>query len=117
MGMKTGWPHLVQGTATISMHSSTTHLVPGFSPQTISRFTSCRLYFGRPVEAELIAVDAGLADEIRSSLSSLGRLPEDAELWGALEDYMGWENLEERWPGRIDPRVLAYLRAHAARGA
>jgi uncharacterized Ntn-hydrolase superfamily protein len=77
-----------------------------------------RLYFGRPVEAELIAVDSGLADEIRSALSSLGKLPEDVELWDALEDYMGRENLEERWagPGRIDPRVLAYLHAYAARG-
>ncbi len=78
-----------------------------------------RLYFGRPVDSELITVDAALADEIRSSLSSLGKLPQDAELWDALEDYMGWENLEERWagPGRVDPRVLAYLRAQAARGA
>ena len=78
-----------------------------------------RLYFGRPAEAELITVDAALADEIRGHLTSLGKLPEDAELWEALGGYMGWENLEERWagPGRIDPRVLAYLRDHAARGA
>jgi len=29
---------------------------------------------------------------------------------------MGWENLEERWAGRgrVDPRVLDHLRAHAA---
>ncbi|HEY7281628.1 MAG TPA: DUF1028 domain-containing protein [Actinomycetota bacterium] len=78
-----------------------------------------RLYFGQPVESELLTVDDALEGEIRSALSSLGRLPEGDGLWDALESYMGWENLEERWagPGRIDPRVLAYLRAHAARAA
>jgi len=31
---------------------------------------------------------------------------------------MGWENLEERWAGRgrIDPRVLEYLRRHEREG-
>ena len=79
-----------------------------------------RLYFGRPVEDELIAADGELEAEIRGHLSSLGKLDAgDGGTWNALEDYMGWENLEERWagPGRIDPRVLAYLRDHAARGA
>jgi hypothetical protein len=35
---------------------------------------------------------------------------------GALEDWMGVENLEERTaaPGWIDPRVLAVLRSKAA---
>jgi uncharacterized Ntn-hydrolase superfamily protein len=79
-----------------------------------------RLYFGRPIEEELIAVDDSLEDEIRGLLASLGRLEaDDADTWKALEDYMGWENLEERWagPARVDPRVLAYLRAHAAHDA
>ena len=50
--------------------------------------------------------------EIRDLLSKLGRLDDGKGLWDSLSDYMGWENLEERWagPGRIDPRVLDYLR-------
>ena len=77
-----------------------------------------RLYFGRARDEDLIAVDNALEWEIRGHLESLGQAEPGADLWPALEDYMGWENLEERWagPGRIDPRVLEYLRAHAARG-
>jgi uncharacterized Ntn-hydrolase superfamily protein len=76
-----------------------------------------RLYFDRPREEDLLVVDAGLEEEIAGHLDRLGKRPEGSDLWSALEDYMGWENLEERWagPGRIDPKVLAYLRAHAAR--
>jgi uncharacterized Ntn-hydrolase superfamily protein len=75
------------------------------------------LYFQRPAESDLIVADQALEDEIRSSLARLGRIPEGANVWDALSDYMGWENLEERWggPGRIDPRVLEYLRDHATR--
>jgi len=77
-----------------------------------------RLYFGRPRDEDLIVADDALEREIRGHLESLGKAEPDADLWSALEDYMGWENLEERWagPGRIDPRVLEYLRTHAARG-
>ncbi len=77
-----------------------------------------RLYFGRSPEAEVIDADSGLEAEIRGHLERLGKLQPDGDLWKALEDYMGWENLEERWvgPGRVDPRVLEYLRAHATRG-
>jgi hypothetical protein len=48
-------------------------------------------------------------------LEGLGKLRPDQDLWQALEEYMGWENLEERWVGRgqLDPRVLEYLRNHA----
>jgi uncharacterized Ntn-hydrolase superfamily protein len=76
-----------------------------------------RLYFGRPREADLIHADPSLEAEIRDMLVSLDRLPSGAELWDALSDYMGWENLEERWAGRgrIDPRVLEYLRTQAGR--
>jgi uncharacterized Ntn-hydrolase superfamily protein len=74
------------------------------------------LYFDRPREEDLIAPDAGLEEELRSSLASLRRIQPGQDLWKALEDYMGWENLEERWagPGRLDPRVLEYLRKQAA---
>jgi len=76
-----------------------------------------RLYFGRPAESDLITADAALEDEIREMLTALGKLPPDRELWDALSDYMDWENLEERWagPGRIDHRVLEYLRGHVVR--
>jgi uncharacterized Ntn-hydrolase superfamily protein len=74
-----------------------------------------RLYLERPAEADLLTVDPPLEAEIRVRLEKLGKIEPDADLWEALEDYMGWENLEERWvgPGRIDPKVLAYLREQA----
>jgi uncharacterized Ntn-hydrolase superfamily protein len=78
-----------------------------------------RLYFERPREEDVIAVDPALASEIAGLLGRLGVLPAGRDTWDALSDYMGWENLEERWagPGRVDPEVLEYLRAHAARVA
>lgn len=77
-----------------------------------------RLYFGRPREEELIDADEGVEREIQDLLTRLGRLDRGRGLWDSLSDYMGWENLEERWagPGRIDPRVLDYLRGKAGRG-
>ena len=77
-----------------------------------------QLYFGRSPESELIRATAELEHEIRGHLERLGKIDGDADLWDALSDYMGWENLEERWtgPGLVDPRVLDYLRVHAARG-
>jgi uncharacterized Ntn-hydrolase superfamily protein len=76
-----------------------------------------RFYFQRPREDELVAVDAALEAEIGSLLDGLGRRSPGQDVWDALYDHMGWENLEERWAGRgrIDPRVLAHLRSR--RGA
>jgi uncharacterized Ntn-hydrolase superfamily protein len=76
-----------------------------------------RLYFGPPSALETVTVNREIEAEIREHLAHLGRIEPDADLWRSLEDYMSWENLEERWlgPGRIDSRVLSYLRAHAAR--
>ncbi len=77
-----------------------------------------RLYFERPREEDLIDADQALEGEIRDLLTRLDRLDPGKELWESLSDYMGWENLEERWagPGRIDPRVLDHLRGQAGRG-
>jgi uncharacterized Ntn-hydrolase superfamily protein len=76
-----------------------------------------RLYFGRPSEADLLSADPALEAEIEDMLAALGRLEPGRNVWDALSDYMGWENLEERWAGRgrIDPRVLGYLREQAGR--
>ncbi len=76
-----------------------------------------RLYFEKSPDAEIVDADQGLQREIREHLERLGRIGPDADLWNALSDYMGWENLEERWvgPGKVDPKVLEYLRSHAAR--
>jgi uncharacterized Ntn-hydrolase superfamily protein len=77
-----------------------------------------RFYFQRSAEADLIAANPALEAEIGELLDSLGKRSPGQDLWDALYDYMGWENLEERWagPGRIDPRVLEYLRRHGREG-
>ncbi len=76
-----------------------------------------RLYFDRPRESDLIAADPALETELDEMLAGLGRRQPDRDLWDDLSDYLGWENLEERWAGRgrIDPRVLDYLRRDAGR--
>ena len=84
----------------------------------LSRLLSLhRLYFERPHEKDLIDADLALEAEIRALLTRLDRLDPGKDLWESLSDYMGWENLEERWagPGRIDPRVLDYLRDQTGR--
>ncbi|HRL12706.1 MAG TPA: DUF1028 domain-containing protein [Aggregatilineales bacterium] len=75
-----------------------------------------RLYFDRPSASEIVAVDAALESEIALMLALLGKQSSEQRLWRDLEDYMSWENLEERWVGAgfVDQRVLAYLREHAA---
>jgi uncharacterized Ntn-hydrolase superfamily protein len=72
------------------------------------------LYFQRPAESDLIDADEELEREIRTHLEALGKLQSD-DVWASLSEYMGWENLEERWAGNgsIDPKVLEYLRRHA----
>lgn len=68
------------------------------------------LYFGTPDPATLLPLEGELADEVRGLLARLGHAGDD--LSGVLLDWMGWENFEERHvPGRIDPVVLAALRA------
>ena len=74
-----------------------------------------RLYFDRPRTSDLIEPDGALEEEVRIMLSGLGRLRPSQDVWEALEEYMSWENLEERWVGRgqLDPRALEYLRDQA----
>lgn len=75
------------------------------------------LYFDRPREEDLVAADEGLEGEIASALDRLGRRAAGQDVWQALEAYMGFENLEERWagPGRVDPMVLDHLLRQASR--
>lgn len=77
-----------------------------------------RLYLQRPSEEDVLDAEAALEAEIGRHLAALGKRPADRDLWDALFDYMGWENLEERWVGRgrIDRKVLDYLRRHARGG-
>jgi uncharacterized Ntn-hydrolase superfamily protein len=71
------------------------------------------LYFDKADPADLSDLTGSLADEVRARLKGLGHegAPGDAGVDGALADWAGIENLEERIvPGRIDPLVLAQLR-------
>jgi uncharacterized Ntn-hydrolase superfamily protein len=74
-----------------------------------------RLYFERPREEDLVVVTPDLEREIDERLRGLDKRSGERDVWDDLFEYVGWENLEERWvgKGRIDPRVLAYLRDHS----
>ncbi|HET7429745.1 MAG TPA: DUF1028 domain-containing protein [Gaiellales bacterium] len=63
------------------------------------------LLFGKTPPDEFLPLDGELGDEVRSLVERSGR--------GSLEEWAGYENLEERlWPdgSRIDPVVLRVLR-------
>lgn len=80
------------------------------------------LLFPRPESLEFVPIDGELAGEIRYLLSQLGYdagsgggdEPYDARLKDALYEYVGTENLEERWSddARVEKRVLEHLRSH-----
>jgi uncharacterized Ntn-hydrolase superfamily protein len=74
-----------------------------------------RLYFDHARPEDLIPVDPALEREMARLLRGLGKLDQGQDVWDALLDYMGWENLEERWADRglIDPRVLEHMRSQA----
>ena len=78
------------------------------------------LYFGRTDRARVHPIDATLAKELQQVLAKRGFYKGavdgryDAATRKALEDYMGWENLEERIQKdeTIDDVVLQYIREH-----
>jgi uncharacterized Ntn-hydrolase superfamily protein len=78
------------------------------------------LYFGRTDRSKVVRIGAAVAREIQEVLSRRGFYKGpihgkyDAATRKALEDYMGWENLEERIQkdDTIDDVVLAYIREH-----
>ncbi|HET8683704.1 MAG TPA: DUF1028 domain-containing protein [Micromonosporaceae bacterium] len=73
------------------------------------------LYFDKPDEATLLDLTGAVAEEVSRRLAALGQPPAGGTpeaLDAALDAWAGIENLEERVvPGRIDPLVLAHLRA------
>ncbi|MFN2593427.1 MAG: DUF1028 domain-containing protein [Actinomycetota bacterium] len=77
-----------------------------------------RFYFPRKSDLDFITIDDPLSLELRALLRSAGYdagegTVYDQALSRALMDYMGTENLEERWSDRaeIERGVLDYLRA------
>ena len=79
-----------------------------------------RLLFPRPEDLDFIPIDDEIAGELRDRLSAAG-YPRPAgtgygdALKKALFEYVGTENLEERWSddAKIERRVLEYLRARS----
>jgi uncharacterized Ntn-hydrolase superfamily protein len=70
------------------------------------------LYFDKPDPDDLLELTGDLAGEVGALLARLGHDPVSQGLDLALAGWAGIENLEERMvPGRIDPLVLAHLRA------
>jgi uncharacterized Ntn-hydrolase superfamily protein len=76
-----------------------------------------RLYFPPPGSLDFVPIDDDLAAELRSHLRTRGfRAPAgsgyDGALRRALFEWVGIENLEERWTddARIEKRVLDFLR-------
>ncbi|MEV4759478.1 DUF1028 domain-containing protein [Micromonospora sp. NPDC049559] len=70
------------------------------------------MLFERPDPATLLDLDGELAGEVSRLLAEAGYPVGAGGVDGALASWAGVENLEERIvPGRIDPLVLAHLRA------
>ncbi|GGM57936.1 hypothetical protein GCM10011608_48590 [Micromonospora sonchi] len=75
------------------------------------------LLFDRPDPATLLDLAGAVAAEVAGLLTALGHPADPADPEDALVAWAGLENLEERLvPGRIDPVVLAHLRAAARPG-
>jgi uncharacterized Ntn-hydrolase superfamily protein len=74
-----------------------------------------QLLFGKTPADDWLPVDEALAEEIRGRLSTLGYV--DPSLEKSFNEWAGTANLEDRVTGfeRIDPVVLAELRAASAR--
>jgi uncharacterized Ntn-hydrolase superfamily protein len=74
-------------------------------------------YFPRPEQLDFVAIDDAVAGELRDLLRDGGYDPGtgrgyDEELKKALFDYVGTENLEQRWRegAEIERRVLDHLK-------
>jgi uncharacterized Ntn-hydrolase superfamily protein len=95
------------------------HLDP--VPELQRLFSLHRLYFPRPEDREFIDLDPEVVGELRNLLSRVGYNTGveadryDAPLKKALFEYVGTENLEERWTDepQIELSVLEHLRVKA----
>lgn len=94
------------------------HLDP--VPELQRLFSLHRLYFPRPEDLEFIAIDGPTEGELRNLLSRLGYdagvgTGYEGSLKRALFQYVGTENLEERWTesAEVEAGVLEHLRAKA----
>ena len=69
-------------------------------------------YFDRSPPSAWFPLAGEVRDEVSALLRRGGWLEEGAALPSALMDFMGWENLEERWADddHVDPVVLGHLR-------
>ncbi|GAB3975759.1 DUF1028 domain-containing protein [Plantactinospora veratri] len=73
-----------------------------------------RLLFERPDPQTLLDLTGDLADEVSGLLAGVGHPGDGATLEDRLAAWAGVENLEERMvPAKIDPVVLAHLRAQS----
>jgi uncharacterized Ntn-hydrolase superfamily protein len=78
-----------------------------------------RLYFPRPEDLRFIPVDDDLADEIRAALTAAGYEPAVGDGYRSVRDalfeYIGSENLEERWNEEptIEAGILEHIRARS----
>ena len=85
-------------------------------PELKRLFKLHRLYTPRPEDLEFVRVDAALADELRALLAAAGYAPGDGSGYesvrDALYEYIGSENLEERWTEEptIEAGILAHIR-------
>jgi uncharacterized Ntn-hydrolase superfamily protein len=80
-------------------------------------FSVHQFYFPRPESLRFEEIDEELGAEMKALLKELGYKPGsgngyDPKLRSALFDFVGTENLEQRWSDeeRVDREVLAYLR-------
>lgn len=75
-------------------------------------FSLHRLVMPRPEELDFIDIDDAIVAELRSLLEVPGDLSYDGRLKTALLEFVGTENLEERWTDdlRLERGILDHLR-------
>jgi uncharacterized Ntn-hydrolase superfamily protein len=92
---------------------------PGPVPELKRLYDIHTMLTGTTPEDEKLPLEGALADEVRELLARAGypSAPGEAGLHQALRAFTGTENLEARWwhEPRLDPVVLAHLRAVAVR--
>lgn len=82
-------------------------------PELHKIFDVHRLLMPRPEDLEFLEIDEAMVRELRELLGLEPGASYDQEVRSALEEFVGTENLEERWtdPQRMERGVLEHLRA------